>query len=131
MDISQYVDFFHDGSIMDIRHVGNKIEFFMASAEMDEEDVKDDVVLSKDDTIRGKLHIEGVRNIKENNQQYLDILRMKCKTAEIFHFGINQNNVELQILWYSFPPKPCIDDFSTIEIEAEKIWWENIPNLPD
>jgi hypothetical protein len=25
----------------------------------------------------------------------------------------------------NFPPKPEINDFSVIKIEAEKIWWEN------
>lgn len=100
----------------------------MESAEMDEEDIKDDIVLSRDDRIRGKLHIEGTKHIKENNQPYTDILRMKYEDAEIFHFEVNQNKVELQVKWCSYPPKPSIEDFSTIEIEAEKIWWENTPN---
>ena len=128
MNLKNYTSFFHDGSINAINHIGNKITISMESAEMDEEDVKDDIDLSKDDRIRGKLHIEGTKSIKENNQSYTDILRMKYADAEIFHLEVNQNKVELQIKWGSYPPKPCIEDFSTIEIEAENIWWENTPN---
>lgn len=131
MNLKNYTSFFHDGSINAINHVGNKIIISMESAEMDEEDIKDDVSLSKDDRIRGKLHIKGVKSIKENNQHYTDVLRMKYEDAEIFHFEVNQNKVELQIKWCSYPPKPYIDDFSTIEIEAEKIWWENESCSPE
>ena len=37
-DIGKYAAFFHDGSIIDINHIGNKMVISMASAEMDEED---------------------------------------------------------------------------------------------
>jgi hypothetical protein len=129
MNLKNYTSFFHDGSIIAMNHVGNEITISMESAEMDEGDIKDGIALSKDDRIRGKLHIERVKRIKENNQHYTDVLRMKYNDAEIFHFEFNQNKVELQIKWCSYPPKPCIEDFSTIEIAAEEIWWENIPDL--
>lgn len=125
ISLEKYTSFFHDGAINEINHTGDEITISMESAEMDEEDIKDDIDLSSDDRIRGKLHIEGTKSIKENNQYYTDILRMKYEDAEIFHFEINQNKVELQIKWCSYPPKPYIEEFSTIEIEAEKIWWEN------
>lgn len=130
-NITKYVDFFHDGSIIDIDHIGNKMTISMESAEMDEEDIKDDIDLLQDDRIRGKLHIEGIKSIKENNHPYTDILKMKYADAEIFHFEINQNKVEFQIKWGTYPPKVRIEDFSTLEIEADKIWWENIPDLSD
>lgn len=101
----------------------------MESAEIDEEDIKDNIVLSKNDRIRGKLHIEGIKRIKQNDHPYHEILTMRYKDAEIFHFEIYQNKVEFQIKWCSYPPTPYIEDFSTIEIEAEKIWWENMPDL--
>ncbi len=129
MNLKNYTSFFHDGSINKISHIGDKMTISMESAEMDKEDIKDDVVLSKEDRIRGKLHVDGIIKVKENDQPYLDILKMKYEDAEIFHFELNHNRVEFQIKWCSYPPKPCIEDFSTIEIEAEEIWWENIPNM--
>ena len=68
-DIRKYVDFFHDGSITDINHFGNKMTISMESAEMDEEDVKGDIILGKDDRIRGKLHIEGIQCIPKLPQE--------------------------------------------------------------
>jgi len=129
MNLQKYTSFFHDGSINSINHIDNEIIISMESAEMDEDDITDDIKLSRDDRIRGQLHIEGAKSIRENNQPYTDILKMKYEDAEIFHFEVDQNKVELQIKWCSFPPKPCIEDFSTIEIEAKNIWWENIPNF--
>jgi hypothetical protein len=125
MDLKNYTSFFHDGSIIEINHTGNKITLSMESAEMDEEDIKDDVILSRDGRIRGKLHIERVKSINENDKNCSGIFKMKYEDAEISHFEINKNKIELHIKWSSYPPKPCIDDFSTIKIEAEKIWWEN------
>lgn len=129
MNLKNYTSFFHDGSIIAISHTGNEMVLSMESAEMDEEDLKDDIILSKNDRIRGKLHILGIKGIKENGRSYRDTLKMKYEDAEIFHFELNQNKAEFQIKWGSYPPKPYMDDFSTIEIEAEKIWWENIPDL--
>ena len=129
MNIKKYTSLFHDGSVIEINHIKNNAIIYMESAEIDKDDIQDDVVLSKDDRIRGKLHIEGIKSVKDNNQPYLGLLRMKYADTEIHHFEVNQNKVELQIKWYAYPPQPYIEDFSTIEIQAKKIWWENIPDL--
>ena len=57
LNINKYADFFHDGSILNIDHTGNKMIIFMESAEVDEEDVDDDIILAKGSRIRGMLHI--------------------------------------------------------------------------
>ena len=129
MNISNYTAFFHDGSIMDIRHIGDKVEFFMASAEMDEEDIKDDIVLSKDDSIQGKLHVEGITSVVIDKQPFLGKITKKYDNGKIFDFEITNNSIELSINWINFPPKPEVNEFSVIKIEAKKIWWENIPDL--
>ena len=99
MDISKYTSFFHDGSIMDIQHTKNKIEFSMTSAEMDYEDLQEDIALSKYDNIQGKLHIEGIKSIKVNDKPFFGTIKKKYEDAEICHFGMNQNKVEFQIKW--------------------------------
>ena len=129
MNISNYAAFFHDGSIMDIQHMGDKVEFSMASAEMDEEDINDDVVLSKDDSIQGKLHVEGIKNIIIDKQPFLGKISKNHDNGKIFDFEITENYIELSIIWINFPPKPAMNEFSIIKVEAEKIWWENIPDL--
>jgi hypothetical protein len=127
MNLKNYTGYFHDGSINAIDHSGNSMILSMESAEMFEEDIVDDVILSK---VNGmnliciKLHIEGIKSIKENDEPYSGSLELKSDYAEIFHLNISENKVELQIIWgfYSNPEK---EDFSSLEIEAEKIWWEN------
>ena len=131
MDIKKYAGYFHDGSIEMIRHSGENIDILMGSAEVSAEENEDNIELSKDFCINGILHIEGVIQIKENNQLRFNKLRMENDAAEIFDLEIGSHCVAIDIAWYSLPPKPCIDDLSVIEIEAEKIWWENIPDLLD
>ncbi len=127
-DINKYVDFFHDGSIIDIDHIGNKMTISMESAEVDEEDIKDDIALAKDARIRGKLHIEKIKSIIINNKPYLEIVKKIYDEGGIVNFEITKNSVLLSIDWVNFPPNQKINEFSVIKVEAEKIWWENIPD---
>ena len=131
MDISSYTSFFHDGSIIDIQHLDDKMIISMESAQIDEADLKDDVVLSKVGTIRGNLHMEKIKQIKEDSVLYKKLLKMKTEDAGIYHFDVCQNKVELHVGWDSPPPNIHMEDFSVLEIEAEKIWWENVPDLVD
>lgn len=82
MIISKYAAFFHDGSVINIQHSGDRIEFSMASAEMDEEDIKDNITLSKDDSIQGKLHLKGIRNIIIDGKPFLGILKKNTIMVE-------------------------------------------------
>jgi len=129
MNIEHYTSYFHDGSIIEIKHSGNKIEILMESAEITEEDIQDNILLSKRNTIKGKLHLQRIKSIKENDRVFPKIFEMKSEDAEISHFKIIKNKILFHIIWDSYPPNPPIHEFSTIEIEAEKIWWENIPDL--
>lgn len=129
MNISKYEAFFHDGSVLGIAHRGAAINFCLASAEMDEEDVKDDVTLSNDNSIRGILHVEGIKNILINEKRFSGIMKQKYDDGTIFNLEITKNEIELSVDWANFPPKPEVNDFSVIKIKADRIWWENIPNL--
>ena len=131
MDIKKYTSFFHDGSILAIQHQKNNLVIFMQSAEMDEEDKLDDVIFSKEGSIRGKLHLEGVKSIVEEGVGNLTTFEMKTEDAGIFDFELKENQVEFQIIWGSFAPNCFDEDFSVVKIEAEKIWWENCPDMPD
>lgn len=142
MDISKYTAFFHDGSLTNIEHDDRKIMLSMQSAGILEEDLPsrmtlsedhrifpDNISLSNENCFVGKLHIEGIQNITIENESYSDILEMKYDNGRIFDFNLQKHSIELSIIWVNYPPKPEIDEFSTIVIEAEKIYWENIPNL--
>ena len=131
IDINKYADLFHDGSIINIDHIDNKMTISMESAEVDEEDIKDDITIAKDDRIRGKLHIEKIKSITINNKSYLEIVKKIYDEGGIVNFEITRNSVLLSIDWVNFTPSQKTNEFSVIKIEAEKIYWENIPDLSD
>jgi len=131
MDISEYTDFFHDGSLIDIVHKNDKIELSMCSAEMDEADLKEPIELSKSECIAGKLHIEGIKSIKIGATPLKGFLKKEYDDGQIFDFEIIGNTVSLAIQWVNYPRKPEVDFFSVITIEGQKIYWENIPDLED
>ena len=63
-----------------------------------------------------------LKNMKVNEKEYHGPLKMQYDEGRIFGFQIINNKVELQIIWLSYNPKPVDEvDFSTIEIECEKI----------
>lgn len=129
MDIRKYTGYFHDGEIYEILHKRYKMIISMDSAEMDEEDLVDDVVLSKDGGISGRLHIERIKNIKINHKSYFDTFNMFYEDAGIHDFEMDQTNVRLAIRWGTYRPKPPVNDWSILEIEAGNVWWKNIPDL--
>lgn len=132
-NISKYTSYFHDGNLKDIDHQNNKIIFIMSSAEMDEDELLDDITLSSKHgfkCLRGKLHIEGIRKILVDDKLFSGRLKKHFDSGEILHLEIKKNYVELSIGWINYPPKPRDEDFSTIQVEADKIYWENIPTLP-
>jgi hypothetical protein len=130
-DIKKQGGYFHDGSLIDIQHTPNQIVLSLESAEMDLIDVKDQIQLSERNTFKGKLHLENVKNISVNDIPNSGILQLPYDTGSIFDLTLTDKMIELQIVWVNFPPKPYVNDFSTIKIEAGKIWWENIPDLHD
>jgi len=131
MDISKYTAYFHDGSLIDIKNIDDTIEISLSSAEVDPEDLTDDIPLGEYDRINGILHLEGIKKITRNDLLFNGILKMERQSGEIHRFKIRDAVVELQIDWEDFKPKSQVNDFSTIIIEAEKIYWENKPDLVD
>jgi hypothetical protein len=129
MDIFKYTDFFHDGALLDIEHQGKTIVLSMQSAEIALEELPGHIALSSDDRITGKLHLEGIKNIYINREKLSTALKMHYDNGKIFDLEIKNNEVLLSISWRNYPPKARTNDFSTITINAESVYWENIPDL--
>ena len=129
MNISHYE--FHDGSVIDIKQHGDKIDISMESAEIQEADLKDAILLSDHRTIKGILHLEEIISIMDNERPFTGLLKMLHDSANILRFNIVENKIKLFLEWVNFPPNPNVSDYSFFEIEARKIWWENIPDLID
>ena len=120
---------FHDGCLIDIQSGIDWIVFSLESAEISEDELVEDISLSDQATIRGKLHLNGIESIKINNTT-IDVLRKEYDYGEIFDFEIDDDIVLFVITWINCYPKPHFEsDLFKIEVRAKKIYWENIPNL--
>src|SRR5579871_4551513 len=97
--IDDYIHFFHDGSVFNISHYGNNVEISMQSAQIDEEELKDQIMLSKFHRIKGKLHLENVSRIIINDALFFGVLKMLYDKGSIFDFILKEKEIELQIAW--------------------------------
>ena len=68
MDIVNYTAFFHDGSLRDIWSKENNIFLILESAEINPNEIEDVKILSKSNTLFGKLHLKNVISIKLNSK---------------------------------------------------------------
>ena len=129
--ISKYTSYFHDGSLVAIEYGKNDSELTltMESAEVDPEDIKDPISLSKEDRIKGKLHLKGIKNIYIDDEKLSTPLKMNYDDGGIFDLEIKDNEITLDISWCNYPPKARTNDFSSITINVEDVRWENIPDL--
>lgn len=97
MNINKYESYFHDGSIIDIKNINkNEIEIWMESSQLRPEWNIDNIPLSDQGTIRGKLHIKEIKNIiiNDNSNNYLKSI---FEDGEILKFHISENKIELMI----------------------------------
>lgn len=131
MIISDYFTYFHDGSIIDIQHYDSTIILSIESAEISPEENKDKILLSKHSTIKGKLHLEGIGAITDNDREFNGKLRMLHDSAGILHLEKENILIKIGLEWVNYPPHPNIVAYSFYKIEVNKIWWENIPDLYD
>ena len=125
MDISKYEAYFHDGSLIDFKHLGSSIEILMVSAEIIPKHMLKNMPPLKEQRIRGKLFLDGVKEIKINKEILSDTIKKEYDSGSILDFEASKHKVMFGIEWTDYPPKPRKSDYSTIEIEAEKIHWEN------
>lgn len=126
MNLEKYVPYFHDGLVLDIQFVYDCLEFSMVSAQISKEEMLDNIPLSPDGEIQGKLHLEGLKNFFINKEPFSGLLQMQGRECEIFDLTISGNKLVLLLSWV-YRGKEV--DFNAIEIEAETIYWEPIPDL--
>ena len=133
MDIRKYTSYFHDGDLFAILHDDESLDLSMESAQMDEEDLEDPIPLSNNSgfpTLRGKLCIRGIRKIILNDMLFTGRLEKTHDGLNIFDLEITDHSVELQLILERFC-SPREEGFWVIKIDADTIYWDNIPDLPD
>ena len=131
MNIEKYTGYFHDGGLIGVKRKKNNMELFLRSCEISSEEPIDRKILSEDNALKGKLCLEGVKWIKVDNKENEEIPWKDYDDGEILDLEIDNNKVFLLVEWKNWPPKPSTRDVSKIELEAEKFYWKNIPDLSD
>lgn len=121
MDIAKYAGYFHDGNIIEIKHVRDNIWIIMKSSEVDPTEIENSSILSKENRIKGKLHIQSVKEVIIGKKKFEDTLIKTHDKAEILDFDIIGKKIKLFVEWRDNPPKLNKIDYSSIEILAEKI----------
>jgi hypothetical protein len=129
MDLLKYSGYFHDGSLINFKHVGSKLEISMLSAEIIPEHMIKNMPPLIKNRISGMLCLDRIKSIKINDKPFAGILKKVYDSGSILDLEVLKHKVILGVEWTNYPPKLRESDFSSIEIEAEKIWWENIPGL--
>ena len=129
MNITKYTGYFHDGNLIDIKHEGKNIDFFIESAQIDNKAKISKKILSESNTLKGKLSLSNIQNIKIGNQDFKGTINKIHDDGEILDLEISSNKILILIEWKNFPPKPRETFVDKIEIEAMQICWENIPHL--
>lgn len=128
MNITQYTGYFHDGTLLKIDHRDNHIVFTLESAEIDPLEIGDLSILSQSNTLFGKLHLSEVKSIKVDPPPCKEMLCKTHDSGEILDLEVYSGKIFLLIAWVDYPPKPETNDVSSIEVEAENIYWENVPS---
>lgn len=130
--LNNYADYFHDGTLINIAQEGDRIAFYIESAEVPPPDNIQDgkgISLSENNTIKGELSAEGVTSLKLNKKSLTGSLKMVCEDGEIHDLEIQPHKITLQIAWSNQLEKHLEQGFSVIEVEAKKILWESLPHL--
>ena len=130
LDITKYTGFFHDGSVLDIDNKNGDVFFLLESSQIDPEMINNRVILSETNTLRGKLCLKNVKTIKVGHKPFEGVLHKIYDDGEILDLEISPGKVFLLVEWVNFPPKSRLTSVDQIEIEAEDVYWENLPALP-
>lgn len=86
----KYTSYFHDGALLGISHSKNSISISLESAEINLKNISSSLQLSVNRRLKGKLHIEGIKNVIENQKEFTEKLVKKSKYAEIMHLEIKK-----------------------------------------
>jgi hypothetical protein len=97
MDINKYAGYFHDGTLIKINHHENNIKFFLESSQIELYEFFNRGILSESFTLKCKLHVINIKEIKINNMVHKNILRKEYDDGEILDLEIDNNKMLLLI----------------------------------
>src|SRR5690242_2799815 len=112
MNLSKYTGYFHDGSLINFKHIGNEIEISMLSAEITPEHIIENMPPLIKNRISGKLYLEGIKEIRINEKLFTGALKKTYDGGSVLDFEVSDHKIFLGIEWTDYPPKPRKSDFT-------------------
>ncbi|MFZ4772654.1 MAG: hypothetical protein ACOYK9_01525 [Chlamydiia bacterium] len=118
-NIKKYIDYFHDGNLYDIQIADNHIKFYIESAEIDPDDIKEESILNERYRIKGIPWLKGVIQVVINNQIPKRLIHIISEDGEIKDLEIHDNKVLLNVMWSKYSDLD-FRDFTCNEISCDK-----------
>lgn len=124
--LSPLQSYFHDGSILDIKHQASNLYILMESAEVDPDMVF--LPLSKENYLKGILSFKNINKLTIDAKPIQSTLFMKGDWAEIYTLEVHKNSIKIWIDWMSELDLEAQQNISELNIDANCIQWELAPD---
>lgn len=89
--------------VIDIQQKEDEIMISMESAEISNDDLKDEIILSEHSTLKGILFLGNIISILINNKPCPEKLKMLADIGSILDFELSENKVRFFIEWINNP----------------------------
>lgn len=124
----KYAGWFHDGSLDYVEYCPNRISFWLESFEIEPNAITDSSLkLSNHSSLRGKLHVKGIKRIRNSDTEAMPIELTSWDSGEIMDLEISSNKIHMNLIWRCNSTKK--EAWAFYEIEADEVTWENLPTL--
>ena len=121
--LAKYSSYFHNGKITNILRFGGHINVLLSSSKINPIIMPDNISLSLDNTIEGRLHFEKLQAFNIDGKPCADIFEMAYDLGKIVSLELEEGRCCLQVIWENNPPKPQVEILANIEIKANYICW--------
>lgn len=120
VDIEEYQKYFKDGILYNIFTEENSCSFTMESSSINPKSLKNKIILSDQDTLRGKLILKEIKSITMNEKTMVLSKDQTFQSAIIQDCTIHPDAFKLSL-------KVAGSSLTHFNICAKKIYWENFP----
>ncbi|MBF5058913.1 hypothetical protein [Candidatus Neptunochlamydia vexilliferae] len=125
VDIRKYLEFFERGEILGVIYKGDKVFLTLESSYINPKAVDNRTILSKNCTLRGKLVLQRVESYCLDNKKTQPPKKQLFAGGKIVKLELKQTVAEIVFEYKEQSIKKRV----AVKIEAQKIYWENLPTL--
>ncbi|MDP1834320.1 MAG: hypothetical protein Q8K75_00175 [Chlamydiales bacterium] len=129
IEIAAYAGYFHDGRLNDLIRENGDLILVIESAQIDPNEITQNVPLSNRSTLRGKLILEKLKRAHIEGDAACGLAKIGLY-GNIIDLSIAQTSVELALAWKYCGDKR-LEYFVNLLLEAENVYWKYDANILD